>query len=294
MATKTRQASGSSDPASRRQVSPKKSAATRSKKADSTSDAIAPRKRMSATVARKTTQKARAAQTEKTEQRNPKKAGPAPRKKASAGRGTPTKLAAPSRSAVSPEIALSQFLGLGSMTSLQKRYMLDSLFAISKPMVKLVESEPGGIPAISPEELSQLLAKALPARPPRSRMAEFVGPQFYSTNGVAAVLAPAGSKDPITKQAVEQRRNNRNLLALRTSDGRWIYPTWQFVDHHVMKGLPQLLSVFERYPEWSVAVWLTTAGKELGGRRPVDCLGTEEERNQVINVARQTAARWAA
>ena len=81
-----------------------------------------------------------------------------------------------------------------------------------------------------------------PAPAPLNKMAEQVGPTFYDTTGVTVVLAGPG-RDPLSKQAVEHRRRRNTILALQTSDHRWIYPTWQFQDVRVMPELVEVLAV---------------------------------------------------
>ena len=87
-----------------------------------------------------------------------------------------------------------------------------------------------GATALAPSELARQMLAVTPAPAPVNKMAERVGPVFYDTNGVMVVLASPGEA-PVSKQAVEQRRKRNTVLALPTSDKRWIYPTWQFKDN---------------------------------------------------------------
>lgn len=150
-----------------------------------------------------------------------------------------------------------------------------------------------GAARLSPRELAKRMLAVTPAAAPANKMAEQVGPDFYDTAGVMVVLAPPGA-DPISKQAVEHRRRRRTVLALQTSDGRWIYPAWQFRDHDVMPGLAQVLAVFDEHPNWSVGTWLTTPNKDLDERTPVQWLNEGRDREHLLRLARHTAHRWAA
>lgn len=150
-----------------------------------------------------------------------------------------------------------------------------------------------GAARLSPRELAKRMLDVAPAPAPANKMAEQVGPEFYDTAGVTVVLAPPGA-DRISKQAVEHRRKRRSLLALQTSDGRWIYPTWQFRDHDVMPGLAEVLAIFAGHPSWSVATWLTTPTADLQGLTAVRWLDERRDRNRLLRVARRTAHRWAA
>lgn len=119
-------------------------------------------------------------------------------------------------------------------------------------------------------------------------MADQVGP-FYDDAGAATVLSRPGATPAAGSLAA--RRRDATLLALPTSDGRWIYPVWQFRGHDVLAGLPALLAAFGDASSWSVATWLTTPNVDLGSRPPVQCLeGADVER--VLRLARRTAACW--
>ncbi|WP_104106430.1 hypothetical protein [Nocardioides sp. 616] len=150
-----------------------------------------------------------------------------------------------------------------------------------------------GAPRLSPRELTRRMLAVAPAPAPASKMAEQVGPEFYDTAGVRVVLAQPGA-NPISKQAVEHRRRRGTVLALRTSDGRWIYPTWQFRDHEVMPGLADVLAVFAGGSSWSVGTWLTTPSEDLDGCTAIQWLNDGRDRDQLLNLARHTARRWAA
>lgn len=150
-----------------------------------------------------------------------------------------------------------------------------------------------GAAALSPKELARRMLAVAPAPAPANKMAEQVGPEFYDTAGVMVVLARPGA-DPVSKQAVEHRRRRRTVLAVQTSDNRWIYPTWQFRDHDVMPGLAEALAVFGGQSMWSVATWLTTSSVDFDGLTAVQWLEAGRDREHLLRMARRTADRWAA
>ena len=56
---------------------------------------------------------------------------------------------------------------------------------------------------------------------------------FYSTAGLARVLGG------VSRQAIEERRRRRTVLALRTADDAWVYPAFQLDEHNrVMRAWP--------------------------------------------------------
>ncbi len=183
----------------------------------------------------------------------------------------------------------------------------------------------GAVP-IAPEDLAERMLAVAPAPAPANKMAEQVGPEYYDTNGVKTILAAPGA-EPVSKQAVEHRRNRHTILALQTTDRRWIYPTWQFRDHDVVPGLADVLAMFypphpsrdqtaasgnsesgnsgavamarsatrdEPFSRWSVATWVTTSLRELDGLSVADCLLEDRDRDWVVRLARRTAVAWAA
>lgn len=183
----------------------------------------------------------------------------------------------------------------------------------------------GAVP-IPPEDLAERMLSVAPAPAPASKMAEQVGPEYYDTNGVKTILAGPGA-EPVSKQAVEHRRNRHTILALQTADRRWIYPTWQFRDHDVLPGLADVLATFypsqpsedqtvasadsesvrpgavalarsvtreEPFSRWSVATWVTTPLRDLDGLSVADWLLEDRDRDRIVQLARRTAAAWAA
>lgn len=174
-----------------------------------------------------------------------------------------------------------------------------------------------GAASIAPADLARRMLAVAPAPAPVNKMAEQVGPEYFDTNGVATILAKAGS-EPVSKQAVEHRRRRHTILALQTSDGRWIYPTWQFRDHDVLPGLADVLTTFHAataggvgqdetgadgrrsasraapFSEWSVATWLTTTREDLDGLTAVEWLATGRDQGHLLALVRRTVAAWAA
>jgi len=183
-----------------------------------------------------------------------------------------------------------------------------------------------GAAPIAPEKLAQRMLAVAPAPAPANKMAAQVGPEYYDTNGVKTILAGPGA-EPISKQAVEHRRNKHTILALQTTDRRWIYPTWQFRDHDVLPGLADVLTTFhpphakrdqaapsagsesesragvpvarsetrdEPFSRWSVATWVTTPLRDLDGLSVARWLLEARDRDRVVQLARRTAAAWAA
>jgi hypothetical protein len=116
----------------------------------------------------------------------------------------------------------------------------------------------------SPEEVAARMLATLPEPSPWREL----GP-FYSTKGVARVLGG------VTRQAVDERRRRRRILALRTEDGVWVYPAFQLDDRNrVAPGLAEVLQCFDAdvVDEWTVASLLRSPQASFGGASIIEAL----------------------
>jgi hypothetical protein len=116
----------------------------------------------------------------------------------------------------------------------------------------------------SPEEVAARMLATLPEASPWRKL----GP-FYSTKGFARVLGG------VSRQAVDERRRRRRIVALRTADGVWAYPAFQLDDRNqVLPGLGEVLHCFDPdvVDEWTVASLLVSPQTALGGASIADSL----------------------
>jgi hypothetical protein len=134
----------------------------------------------------------------------------------------------------------------------------------------------------------EIAARMLATVPEPSPWAE-LGP-YYSTAGLARVLGG------VSRQAIEERRRRRTVLALRTADDVWVYPAFQLDDHNrVVRGLADVLDRFHpraRDDEWMVASFLAAAQPGLDGRTVVDHLRAGGDLAPALALADERAARW--
>ncbi len=138
-------------------------------------------------------------------------------------------------------------------------------------------------------DADSLAARMLAAVPEPSPWAE-LGP-FYSTAGIARVLGG------ISRQAVEERRRRRTILALRTADDVWVYPAFQLDDRNrVVRGLADVLARFRPATaddEWMVAAFVAAPQPDLGGRTIAEHLAGGGGLADVVALADERAERWA-
>ncbi len=136
----------------------------------------------------------------------------------------------------------------------------------------------------SPEELAERMVATVPEPSPWGEL----GP-FYSTSKVTKLLGG------VSRQAIADRRKRGTLLGLRTADGVWVYPAFQFDDHHVvLNGLPEMLRILRtsEVDEWTLASWLTSPMRSLGDRSPIDWLRRGEDREILLTLVRDAARRF--
>jgi hypothetical protein len=133
-----------------------------------------------------------------------------------------------------------------------------------------------------------LATRMLATVPQPSPWAE-LGP-YYSTAGIARVLGG------VSRQAVEERRRRRTILALRTADEVWVYPAFQLDEHNrVVRGLADVLDRFHprtRDDEWMIASFLAAPQPGLDGATIVGHLRAGGELDRIVDLADERAARW--
>lgn len=137
----------------------------------------------------------------------------------------------------------------------------------------------------SPQELAERMVAIVP-RP--SRWDDFLGP-FYGPAQVAEILGG------ISRQAVAERRQRHTLLGLKTADGHWVYPVFQFDERNsVRAGLPDLLQTLAAsgVDDWSLAGWLVSPLRSLDGRTPIEWLRQRRDLATLLEVGRDAARRF--
>ena len=135
--------------------------------------------------------------------------------------------------------------------------------------------------------VGDLCQRMLATIPLPSGWNDVLGP-FYGPGQIAVYLGG------ISRQAVADRRARHTLLALKTADGVWVYPAFQFDEHgEVLKGLPALLKVLaSSLDDWSLAGWLMSPFDSLDGVSPIEWLRRGEELAPLLGLAQREAARF--
>jgi hypothetical protein len=90
-------------------------------------------------------------------------------------------------------------------------------------------------------------------------------------NGGMLSAEEAGQLLHIGRQAVDKRRRNKTLLAIRQA-GDWFYPRAQFHEHEVIPGIPEIIKGFETSGPWVTLEFVVTADAVLDGLTPREAL----------------------
>jgi len=149
---------------------------------------------------------------------------------------------------------------------------------------RAVSWEALGLVAPPVEEMLDRVTALLPPAAPNALDAE-IGP-FYDTAGVETLLGG------VSKQAVEARRKKHTILAVKTADGRWAYPTFQFTGDEVDPRLVPAIQAFRNAPAWAAALWFVTPNPDLDEVTPLAWARSKGPAEALVVSARRTVSEW--
>ncbi|MDQ0277447.1 hypothetical protein QO003_001750 [Arthrobacter silviterrae] len=113
---------------------------------------------------------------------------------------------------------------------------------------------------------------------------------FYTTDRVRKVLGG------VSRQAVSERVKNDRLLRVKTADGVFLFPAFQFANGAVVPGLQKLLEVLlgTGVDDWTVAYWLTARMAQLGETTALEVLasGDSDRIAELEKLAADDAVGW--
>lgn len=130
-----------------------------------------------------------------------------------------------------------------------------------------------------------------------SRWAERLGPVYVT--GQLQRLLPGARATPITDEAVRDRRRAGRLIGIRTADGRWVWPAWQFeVSGGRLVPSAVVLELWALLP-WRSAnalelvAWMTGRRADLDGATPLHYVRSNGIDDRVLRAAARLTARTA-
>lgn len=78
----------------------------------------------------------------------------------------------------------------------------------------------------------------------------------------------------MSREGVNKRRRNKQLLAVNLGKRGYRYPAWQFWQGKVLPGLKDVLQALDTVGEWSPVLFLRSGDVRLNGETPLDRLRT--------------------
>jgi hypothetical protein len=80
----------------------------------------------------------------------------------------------------------------------------------------------------------------------------------------------------LTRQAIDKRRKNGQLLGISLGRRGYLYPIWQFHEEKVLPGLEQVLKELSEYDPWTQLMFFKTGDIRLDGATPLERLKAGE------------------
>jgi len=182
---------------------------------------------------------------------------------------------------------ITDLLSEARLCPAQSRFIQDALAVVLKAVQLGTRADSGSgservFYALSQPEVLAALAPSDPLAAARLRGAQVQQSLLngaYSSEEVAKLLR-------MTRQGVDKRRRQGQLLGLSVGRRGYRYPAWQFQEGNVLPGLPDILAAFTDLNPWTQAVFFTTGDLRLGGKTPLEVL----QAGQVDAVVQAAAA----
>jgi len=173
-----------------------------------------------------------------------------------------------------------------AMTALEKITAAASPQALTEAL-----AAPTGVGALAQllshsEFIGDAVADLDPLVPALARNVEHRRQLLERAGGVLSA-EQAGKLAGISRQAIDKRRRNGAILAIREGSD-WKYPVRQFRDGEVLAGIADIVSGFETQGPWAALDFLLAPDGVLGGRSPLEAL-QRGEREAVARLVRASA-----
>jgi hypothetical protein len=96
--------------------------------------------------------------------------------------------------------------------------------------------------------------------------------QLLNAEGGTWTVDQVASYLRVSRQSVDKRRRAGKLLALTVGRRGYLYPSWQFDRHGVLRGWETLLRVSETQDPWARVIFMLSPNDRLENKRPIDAL----------------------
>jgi len=97
----------------------------------------------------------------------------------------------------------------------------------------------------------------------------------------------------VSRQRVDELVRGQRLISLRERSGRRRYPLFQFEDGHPLETIVAAFWIVAETAasDWTAASWCIRSDPALEGRSPAEWARAGKDRERVLQIARQDAAR---
>jgi hypothetical protein len=96
----------------------------------------------------------------------------------------------------------------------------------------------------------------------------------------------------ISRQAVDKRRKQGNLLAVSFGRRGYFYPVWQFSEDGVLPGFETVMNLLRDYDPWMQMIFMLNANQHLNNRSPLEKL-REGDLDNVLKAAQAAGEQGA-
>jgi len=156
------------------------------------------------------------------------------------------------------------FNALSSITNELSSQSVEELTASSTDFELLVNAVSATSTAAASTDADPLIRAKLRGIEHRKRILEKLGGTL-SAEQVSELIG-------ISRQAVDRRRSQNQLIGLTQGKRGYAYPAFQFEDGKTLDGLKEVLDALSGHDPWMQSIFFANGNDRLNGRTPLDAL----------------------
>ncbi|HEX4458066.1 MAG TPA: hypothetical protein VIA18_08850 [Polyangia bacterium] len=100
--------------------------------------------------------------------------------------------------------------------------------------------------------------------------------QLLNADGGSVSGAKAAEVLGLSRQAIDKRRKQGSILAVKLGKRGYIYPAWQFSDRGVLPGLSEVLQALAGHSDWAKLRFFLSPNSALNDARPLELLRRDD------------------
>jgi biotin operon repressor len=156
------------------------------------------------------------------------------------------------------------FNGLAEIANELSSQGIEELTTSSTDFELLVNTLSASLVATDPEDSDPLMRAKLRGIEHRKRILEKLGGTL-SAEEVAELIG-------ISRQAVDKRRSQNQLIGLTQGRRGYAYPAFQFEDGKTLAGLKDVLDALSGHDPWMQSIFFANGNDRLNGKTPLEAL----------------------